>query len=78
MQIRMRNLACPTKHVFFVFKSTFFFLSHTFFLFFFKSLGGNPEVINPLCPADLVIDHRFLILSIFTKQSTIVQVLVLL
>jgi hypothetical protein len=36
----------------------FFFKSHVFF--FFKSLGGNPEVINPLCPADLVIDHRFL------------------
>lgn len=23
----------------------------------FKSLGGNPELVNPLCPADLVIDH---------------------
>ncbi|CAG9823442.1 unnamed protein product [Phaedon cochleariae] len=22
-----------------------------------KSLGGNPEKINPICPADLVIDH---------------------
>lgn len=22
-----------------------------------KSLGGDPEVINPICPADLVIDH---------------------
>ena len=20
-------------------------------------LGGNPEKINPICPADLVIDH---------------------
>ena len=23
----------------------------------FKSLGGDPNMINPLCPADLVIDH---------------------
>ena len=22
-----------------------------------KKLGGNPEKINPVCPADLVIDH---------------------
>ncbi len=22
-----------------------------------KRLGGDPEKINPLCPADLVIDH---------------------
>lgn len=22
-----------------------------------KSLGGNPEKINPICPSDLVIDH---------------------
>ena len=22
-----------------------------------KSLGGDPAKINPLCPADLVIDH---------------------
>ena len=22
-----------------------------------KSLGGDPSVINPVCPADLVIDH---------------------
>ena len=22
-----------------------------------KRLGGNPEKINPSCPADLVIDH---------------------
>lgn len=22
-----------------------------------KSLGGNPDKINPICPADLVIDH---------------------
>ena len=22
-----------------------------------KKLGGNPEKINPICPADLVIDH---------------------
>ena len=22
-----------------------------------KSLGGDPEKINPICPADLVIDH---------------------
>jgi hypothetical protein len=51
MRIRMRN---PAYHTVFF----FFFKSHDFFLF--KSLGGNPEVINPLCPADLVIDHRFL------------------
>lgn len=23
----------------------------------FKRLGGDPNIINPLCPADLVIDH---------------------
>lgn len=23
----------------------------------FKSLGGNPEMVNPYCPTDLVIDH---------------------
>lgn len=23
----------------------------------FAKLGGDPTVINPLCPADLVIDH---------------------
>lgn len=23
----------------------------------FKKLGGDPVVINPLCPTDLVIDH---------------------
>lgn len=23
----------------------------------FKKLGGDPNIINPLCPADLVIDH---------------------
>lgn len=22
-----------------------------------KKLGGDPEMINPVCPADLVIDH---------------------
>ena len=22
-----------------------------------KTLGGDPEKINPVCPADLVIDH---------------------
>ena len=22
-----------------------------------KSLGGDPSLINPVCPADLVIDH---------------------
>lgn len=22
-----------------------------------KSLGGNPDKINPICPSDLVIDH---------------------
>lgn len=22
-----------------------------------KKLGGDPEKINPICPADLVIDH---------------------
>lgn len=22
-----------------------------------KNLGGDPEKINPICPADLVIDH---------------------
>ena len=22
-----------------------------------KRLGGDPEKINPICPADLVIDH---------------------
>lgn len=22
-----------------------------------KKIGGNPEKINPICPADLVIDH---------------------
>jgi len=22
-----------------------------------KSLGGDPELINPQCPSDLVIDH---------------------
>jgi aconitate hydratase len=22
-----------------------------------KRMGGNPNVINPLCPVDLVIDH---------------------
>lgn len=22
-----------------------------------KDLGGNPQKINPICPADLVIDH---------------------
>lgn len=22
-----------------------------------KSLGGDPEKINPICPTDLVIDH---------------------
>jgi aconitase A len=26
-----------------------------------KTLGGDPETINPLCPVDLVIDHSVMI-----------------
>ena len=39
-------------------------------------LGGNPEKINPVCPADLVIDHsvqadftRRLIYSIYIRSQ---------
>lgn len=51
----------------------FFLLSHCLIIFYFsgvpavvdfaamrdavKKLGGDPEKINPICPADLVIDH---------------------
>jgi aconitase A len=35
-----------------------------------KRLGGDPEKINPICPADLVIDH-----SIQEKCNIIIQYL---
>ncbi|XP_076340809.1 LOW QUALITY PROTEIN: cytoplasmic aconitate hydratase-like [Tachypleus tridentatus] len=36
-----------------------------------KKLGGNPEKINPLCPADLVIDHSVQV--DFTKSGDALQ-----
>lgn len=38
----------------------------------FKSLGGDPSLVNPLCPTDLVIDHSVQV--DFSRAYVIVKV----
>lgn len=37
-----------------------------------KRLGGNPSKINPVAPADLVIDHSVQV-DVFRRQDSIVK-----
>lgn len=42
-----------------------------------KSLGGDPNIINPVCPADLVIDHSVQV-DYYGELVTILLLLLLL